>query len=465
MFLHPIRILVIVATILLPAFLEAEERPNFIVIFCDDLGYADIGPFGSTLHRTPNLDRMAEEGRKFTQFYSTCGVCTPSRASLLTGAYPRRIGMHENEAGRWVLFPGNSRGLHPDEITIADLLGREGYATACVGKWHLGDQPEFLPTRQGFDRYFGIPFSNDMGEVDRPEGMYPPLPLLRDEEVIETEPDQRFITRRYTEEALRFLRENKDRPFFLYLPHTMPHWPQYSSPAFAGRSANGAWGDTVEEIDWSTGEILGELDTLGLREKTLVLFTSDNGGATRHGASNRPLSGAKGTTMEGGQRIPMLVSWPGRIPEGTLCEAVTSTLDLLPTFAALAGTSSPGDRTLDGHDIRSLLLGEGEPNSPYESFLYYHRGSLQAIRSGRWKLHFPRGNGKGALPLRLFDLEADVGETVNRAHGEPGVVERLQKLADRAREDLGDDATGHPGTALRKPGQVENAVPLTSSEE
>lgn len=440
------------------------EKPNFIVIFCDDLGYNDIGPFGSKLHRTPHLDRMAKEGRTFTQFYSTCGVCSPSRASLMTGSYPKRIGLHQNQAGRWVLFPGDSRGLHPDEVTVADLLKSEGYATACIGKWHLGDQPEFLPTRQGFDRYFGIPFSNDMGELDRPKGMYPPLPLLRGEQVIETEPDQRFITKRYTEEAIKFIQESEDQPFFLYLPHTMPHWPQYSSPQFDGRSANGAWGDTVEEIDWSTGEILKELDALGIRENTLVLFTSDNGGATRHGASNFPLSGAKGSTMEGGQRIPMIVSWPGKIPAGSSSDALASTLDVLPTFAALAGTTPSPERTLDGFDIRPLLFGEGKQETPYESFLYYFRGSLQAIRSGPWKLHFQRSAGKQKFPLRLYHLGNDVGETKNVAEENPEIVKKLQKLANQARKDLGDDAIGEPGSNLREPGGVENAKPLTSAK-
>ena len=302
----------------LAATMLAADRPNFVLIFVDDLGYADIGPFGSKLHRTPNLDRMAAEGRKLTSFYVTANICTPSRSSLMTGSYPRRVGLDENEEGQWVLFPGNKEGMHPNEITVAEVLKEVGYQTACVGKWHLGDQREFLPTRQGFDSYFGIPFSNDMGHDSRrkPYG-YPPLPLLRMENVIGEEPDQRLITKRYTDEALKFIEANRDGPFFLYLAHTMPHWPQYSSERFAGRSKNGKWGDAVEEIDWSTGEVLDKLKDLGIDENTLVIFTSDNGGATNYGARNEPLRGGKGTTWEGGHRVCFVARWTGRIPSGT----------------------------------------------------------------------------------------------------------------------------------------------------
>ena len=292
----------------LPLAKAAEAaRPNFIIIFCDDLGYADIGPFGSEKHRTPHLDRMAAEGRKFTSFYVTSGVCTPSRSSLMTGCYPKRVGLHVNEKGAGVLFPGNQRGLNPSEVTLAEVLKARGYATGIVGKWHLGDQPAFLPTRQGFDYYFGIPFSNDMGQKDRPSKPYPPLPLLRMEKVIEEEPDQRLLTQRYTREAIAFIERHKAKPFFLYLPHSMPHWPQYSSERFAGKSANGKWGDAAEEIDWSTGEILKALKANGLDKKTMVIFMSDNGGAVRHGASNQPLRGGKGSTGEGGHRVPFVV--------------------------------------------------------------------------------------------------------------------------------------------------------------
>jgi len=447
---------------LLPNGHAADDRPNFVVIFCDDLGYADIGPFGSEKHRTPHLDQMAEEGRIFTSFYSTSGVCTPSRASLMTGCYPVRIGMHRNPEGRWVLFPGDGQGLHPNEITVAEILREQGYATACIGKWHLGDQPAFLPTEQGFDRYFGIPFSNDMGIVDRPEGMYPPLPLLRGGEVIETEPDQRLITRRYTAEAVRFLEEHAGQPFFLYLPHTMPHWPQYASPEFSGRSANGAWGDTVEEIDWSTGVLLDALRRLGIDRKTLVLFTSDNGGAINHGASNAPLSGGKGSTMEGGQRVCLVARWPGTVPAGTTCDAITSTIDILPTFARLAGAPLPDDRTIDGKDIGPLLRGDEGARSPHEAFFYYFQGDLQAVRSGPWKLFLERRIRKESAPVALYHLENDIGETTDVSADYPEIVAKLEKLADGARADMGDAFTGVAGSGNRPPGVVEDPLPLTT---
>ena len=454
--------------------LAAGERPNFIVIFCDDLGYNDIGPFGSKKHRTPNLDRMATEGRKFTDFYVTSGVCSPSRSSLMTGCYPKRVGLHENEKGQWVLFPGNQRGLNPKEVTIAEIMKKQGYATACIGKWHLGDQMEFLPTRQGFDSYFGIPYSNDMGAMNGAGQVvtnrgYPPLPLLRNEKVVETEPDQRLVTQRYTKEVVKWLREHKDESFFLYFPQTMPHAPQFSSKNFAGKSANGKWGDAVEEIDWSVGEVFKTLKELDIDGKTIVAFLSDNGGATRWGASNHPLSGAKGSTMEGGQRVPFLIRWPGRIPQGTVCREVATSMDLLPSFAALAGGSAPKDRIIDGRDVRPLLLGETGARTPHEAFYYYFRGQLQALRSGDWKLHLARtqrGRGRNAkttkLPDRLYNLKSDIGEKNNVAKANPEVVKRLLGLAAKAREDLGDDAPEHKteGRNTRKAGFVKQAVKL-----
>ena len=460
--------LFVAAVALTPAIVSAAAgSPNFVIVFCDDLGYGDIGPFGSKNHRTPNIDRMAAEGRKFTAFYSTCGVCSPSRASLMTGCYPKRVGLHQNESGAWVLFPGNKRGLNPDEITMAEVLKKQGYATGMVGKWHLGDQPVFLPTRQGFDSYFGIPFSNDMGHDSRPKPYrYPPLPLLRDEKVVETEPDQRYLTKRYTEEAVAFMTANKDRPFFLYLPHTMPHWPQYASEAFAGKSKNGKWGDAVEEIDWSTGVILDTLKDLGIDGRTLVIFTSDNGGAVQHGASNAPLRGGKGSTWEGGMREPCVMRWPEKIPAGTACDEITSTLDLMPTLAKLAGTAAPSDRIIDGHDIWPLMAGEPAAKSPHEAYYYYHRGNFRAVRSGKWKLN-PGHTEPGArdpkktqkFQTQLYDLENDIGETTNVAADNPEVVKRLEALAERCREDLGDGARG--GKNCRRPGHVEDAVPLT----
>lgn len=443
------------------------EKPNFILIFVDDLGYADIGPFGSKLHRTPHLDRMASEGRKLTSFYVTANVCTPSRSSLMTGSYPRRVGLDENEKGQWVLFPGNQEGLNPDEVTMAEVLKSAGYETACVGKWHLGDQPQFLPTRHGFDSYFGIPYSNDMGHDSRKQPYrYPPLPLLRMEEVIENEPDQRYVTKRYTEEALDFIERSKDRPFFLYLPHTMPHWPQYASEGFAGKSRNGKWGDTVEEIDWSTGQILAKLEELGIDGRTLVVFTSDNGGATRHGASNAPLRGGKGTTWEGGHRVCFLARWPGRIPAGTASDEMAISFDLLPTFAALAGAEMPRNRIIDGKDIRQLLLSEDSVPTPHVAYYYYFMTHLNAVRSGRWKLHVARMGGR--YPdyepnpvLELYDLISDIGESRNVASANPLVVRHLKALAEVARSDLGDGKSA--GTNVRPPGLVQQAVTLTSN--
>ena len=452
---------------LLAAVVHAAEKPNFIIIFCDDLGYADIGPFGSENHRTPNIDQMASEGMRLTSFYSTCCVCTPSRSSLMTGCYPKRIGMHQNEKGQWVLFPGNSRGLNPDEVTIAEVLKDQGYATAIVGKWHLGDQTEFLPTKQGFDSYFGIPFSNDMGKRDRPVKGYPATPLLRNETVIELEPNQRFLTRRYTQEAIGFLEANKDNPFFLYLPHSMPHWPQYSSKEFSEQSANKAWGDAVEEIDWSTGLILAKLKELGIDDHTLVVFTSDNGGASHHGAVNRPLRGGKGTTWEGGQRVCCVARWPGKIPPDASSDAMAVTFDLMPTFAKLAGGEMPQDRVVDGKDIGPILMGTSN-ESPHEQFYYYFQGELDAVRHDKWKLFVKRrkrgGKAGVALPTErqpeLYDLSTDLGESVNVADRHPEVVAKLIKMIEAARSDLGD-GDEYPGEDLREPGSVTHPTTLT----
>ena len=442
--------------------------PNFIIIYCDDLGYGDIGPFGSTKHKTPNLDRMAAEGRKLTSFYVTSGVCSPSRSSLMTSSYPRRVGIHKNPKGKSVLYPADSRGLHPDEITIAEVLKQRGYATGIVGKWHLGDQPEFLPTRQGFDFYFGIPYSNDMGADYFPEYNFPPLPLLRNEEVIESEPDQSLITRRYTEEAIGFITTHKEEPFFLYLPHTMPHVPIYASERFRGKSKNGEFGDAVEEIDWSTGKILGTLAELGIDNQTLVIFTSDNGGAQRFGASNDPLRGGKGSVLEGGMRVPCVMRWPGRIPPASSSDELAITMDLLPTFAHLSGASVPDDRVLDGRNIWPLMSGGEGARTPHDAFYYYQLGSLGAVRSGNWKLHFGRLTSKDGEIVwnpstELYDLSQDIGESNNVAEENPEVVRRLRALADQARSDLGDDQSSQhaQGSRTRPPGSVDDPVALT----
>lgn len=448
------------------AFAKEKRPPNFVVIFCDDLGYGDIGCFGSKKHRTPNIDRMAREGLKLTSFYVTSGVCTPSRSSLMTGCYPRRVNMHVDNRGGWVLFPRATKGLNPKEITIAEVLKKRGYATGIVGKWHLGDQKVFLPTRQGFDSYFGIPYSNDMG---KPRRNYPPLPLMRNETVIESEPDQRLLTKRYTAEAIKFINANKTKPFFLYLPHTMPHNPIFASEEFAGKSKNGRFGDAVEEIDWSTGEILKAIKANGIDENTLVIFTSDNGAARRWGGSNAPLSGFKGSTMEGGMREPCVIRWPGKIPAGKTCDALASTIDLLPTFAKLAGGGAPTDRIIDGKEITSIMYHPDTAKTPHEAFYYYFRDQLQAVRSGPWKLHLARKQrrrGKKAkpkqLPNRLYHLDKDIGEKTNVAAENPDVVKRLLALAQKAREDLGDGKQA--GKGQRPAGRVKKAVALTKDK-
>jgi len=440
------------------------NKPNFIIIFCDDLGYGDVGCFDSKKHRTPNIDQMADEGMKFTSFYVTSGVCTPSRSSLMTGCYPRRVNLHESERHECVLFPVAKKGLNPNEITIAEVLKAQGYATACVGKWHLGDQAKFLPTSQGFDYYYGIPYSNDMGSKQRSKN--PPLPLMRNEKVIEAPADQNTLTKRYTEQVINFITENKDKPFFVYLPHTMPHNPVHSSEKFRGKSANGGYGDCVEEIDWSTGQILETLKNLNIDDRTLVVFTSDNGAANRWGGSNLPLSGFKGSTMEGGMREPCVMRWPGKIPARKTCNELASTLDMMPTLAQLAGTKAPADRIIDGKNIWPLMTGKKGAKSPHKAFYYYQIDQLQAVRCGKWKLHLPLnikkknwGKGTPNTPLQLYELEADIAETNNVADRHPDVVKRLLALAEKAREDLGD--VGRKGTGQRPAGWVVTPTPLT----
>ena len=444
-----------------------RRSPNFIVIFCDDLGYGDIGCFGSKKHRTPNIDRMAAEGMRFTSFYVTSGVCTPSRSSLMTGCYPRRVNMHQDHNDLCVLFPRGKKGLNPSEITIAEVLKQKDYATACVGKWHLGDQPEFLPTRQGFDYYYGIPYSNDMG--GKKGGKRPPLPLMRNETVIEAPANQRTLTKRYTEEVVKFITANKDKPFFVYLPHTMPHLPIFSSADFAGKSANGKFGDAVEEIDWSTGRILETLKQLGIDKDTLVVFTSDNGASPRPGGSNGPLSGWKGSTLEGGMREPCVMRWPGKIPAGAACDELAITMDLLPTFARLAGTKAPADRIIDGEDILALMFGAKDAKTPHEAFYYYQMDQLQAVRSGKWKLYpplklrkLPWGKPIGETGLELFDLKADIGEKNNVADKHPNVVKHILALVEKARADLGD--MERPGANQRPAGMVVTPKPMISEE-
>ncbi len=449
----------------------AEEglTPNFIVINIDDLGYADIGPFGSTLNRTPHLDRMAKEGRRLTSFYAA-PVCSPSRASLMTGCYPKRALPIPH-----VLFPANDVGLAPGEVTVAELLKQQGYATAIIGKWHLGDQPEFLPTRQGFDSYFGLPYSNDMGpaadgvksnlgdpipqpnaNVKKAQGVgqgQPPLPLMRNETVVQRvlAQDQTTLVARYTDEAIKFITENKAKRFFLYLPHNAVHFPLYPGAAFQGKSKNGLYGDWVEEMDWSVGRVLDTVRELGLANNTFVLFTSDNGGTPR--AKNTPLRGNKASTWEGGMRVPTIAWWPGKIPAGTSSDAITGMIDVLPTLVALAGGSLPTDRKLDGGNLAPLLLGTADAKPVRDIFHFYRGLKLEAVRSGSWKLHLEKGE--------LFNLETDIGEANNVAAANSEVVAMLRGIADQMKDDLGLDGIG-PG--CRPLGKVSNAQPLINHE-
>ena len=458
----------------------AEQAPNLIVIFCDNLGYGDIEPFGATQHRTAHLNRMAREGRMFTDFYVSSGVCTPSRASIMTGCYAQRIGMHLNDRDGHVLRPISPYGLHPDEITIAETLKSQGYATGIIGKWHLGDQPAFLPTRQGFDFFFGIPYSDDMtadvgqriaksGNTKLDGELWPPLPLMENETVIEAPVDRNGLTKRYTEQATAFIEKHRDGPFFLYIPQAMPGSTQtaFASPQFKGKSANGSWGDSIEELDWSTGQILDKLVELGIEKNTLVVWTSDNGAPMRGKnditrGSNLPLNGRLGTTSEGGFRVPTIMWWPGKVPAGTRCSEVATTMDLLPTFARLAGGQEPEAHTIDGRDISALITGDPDAKSPHEAFFYYQLDQLQAVRSGPWKLFLPLESfirhphfrrGKPNQPL-LFNLVEDISSKHNVASDHPEIVARLTKLANKARKDLGDQ--DQKGTGQRKPGKVSS---------
>lgn len=428
------------------AAVAAAPPPNVVLIFADDQGYGDLGCYGSETIRTPNLDRLAREGRRFTSFMVASPVCSPSRAALLTGCYPKRVGMH-----RHVLFPTSTTGLHPAEHTLADQLKGQGYATACFGKWHLGHLPEVLPRAQGFDAYFGIPYSNDMNHPDnkgRPPGGVAGMdalwadpessltmwktPLYENEEIIELPVDQRIVTRRYTRRAIDFIREHRDGPFFVYLPHSMPHIPLAVPDDVRDPDPHHAYTNTIEHVDAEVGRLLDALDELGLAENTYVIYTSDNGPwltFKHHGGSAGPLRDGKGTTFEGGQRVPCLIRGPG-IPAGTVCDGLTGTIDVLPTLATLTGGELPPARKIDGLDVSALWRGEAEA-SPREEFLYYtSHGEIEGIRQGRWKLLVkqpPRGKQAAPEPqVLLFDLECDRGEGTNVAGEHPDLVARLR---------------------------------------
>jgi arylsulfatase A len=447
-------------------------RPNFIVINIDDLGYADIGPLGSKLNRTPHLDRMAKEGCRLTSFYAA-PVCSPSRAALMTGCYAKRALPIPH-----VLFPEDAVGLSPKEVTVAEVLKEAGYATAIVGKWHLGDQPEFLPNAQGFDLHFGLPYSNDMGPVadgvrsdlgkpipaPNPNAKgkgQPPLPLLRNGTVVKRvlPDDQQSLVEIYTDEAVKFIAEKKGVPFLLYLPHNAVHFPIYPGRKWAGKSPHGIYSDWVEEVDWSVGRVLDAVREHDLAERTLVIFTSDNGGTPR--AVNAPLRGHKGSTLEGGMRVPTIAWWPGKIPGGTATDAITGMFDILPTFAALAGAKLPADRKLDGANIWPHLAGTPDAKPAHDTFFYYNGLRLNAVRHGDWKLQIAMGRTAGPNAERfqpkLYNLRTDIGEATDVSAAHPEIVARLQSLIAAMKADLGTEGTG-PG--CREPARVENPKPL-----
>ena len=429
----------------------AERPPNFVLIFCDDLGYADIGPFGAKGYATPNLDRLAAEGIKLTDFHTAAAVCSASRAALMTGRYPQRVGI------LGALGPGAKNGISADEVLLPEILKSRGYATAIFGKWHLGHLPQFLPTANGFDEYFGLPYSNDMWPLHPTNKNYPPLPLIEGTKTIATNPDQTQLTTWYTERAVKFIEAQRDKPFFLYVPHNMPHVPLFVSDKFKGKTENGLFGDVIAEIDWSVGQIVAALDKHGLTDNTLVMFTSDNGpwlSYGNHAGSAGPLREGKGTTWDGGHRVPCLARWPGKIPKGATCNELCGTIDVLPTFAKLAGGEAPTGRTIDGRDIWPLLSASPGAKSPHDVYYYYWDKGLDAVRSGAWKLHFPHAYrsltgtpGKDGQPagytqarteLALYNMTNDVGERNNVAEQHPEIVARLQKLAAAARSDIGD---------------------------
>lgn len=455
----------------------APSQPNVVIIFCDDLGYADIGPFGCTRYVTPNLDRLASEGRRFTNFHVSEAICSASRASLLTGCYNNRIGIFN------ALNPTVKHGLNPDETTLAEIFKQKDYATGMAGKWHLGHLSELLPIHHGFDEYYGLPYSNDMWPhgMEKKNVVYPPLPLIEGDKVIKadvTAEGQEQLTTRYTERAVDFIKRNHDHPFFFYLAHSMPHVPLHVSDKFKGKSGAGLYGDVIQEIDWSVGQVMDALKSQGIEDNTLLIFTSDNGPWLRYGnhaGSTGPLREGKATSWEGGTRVPCVMRWPGHIPAGTSGDDMLMTIDLLPTFAGLIGATLP-DHTIDGLDVLPLIMGTpGAKNSHEAYWTYFGRNELQSVCTGdgRWKLVFPHSyttlNGKPggldgfAVPYgsgtirepQLFDLAADIGEKTNVAAAHPEVVAKLESSAEKARADLGDSLSKRAATNIRPPGRVK----------
>lgn len=421
-----------------------DDPPNLVIIFLDDLGYGDFGVYGHPTIRTPNIDRMAREGMRFTQFYVAASVCTPSRAAILTGRYPVRTGLVGGMIPSRVLFPDDTTGLLHEEVTIAEILKQKNYKTMAIGKWHLGHLPQFLPMSQGFDGYFGIPYSNDMDFVPAGEGTesYWNVPLMRDTAIVERPAYQATLTKRYTGEAVRFIKENANHPFFLYLAHTMPHIPLFASSGFTGKSARGLYGDVVEEIDWSVAQVLKALKDSGIDENTLVILTSDNGpwlAKGENGGSAGLLRDGKGTTWEGGMRVPMIARWPGTVPSGVTSQELLTSLDILPTSAALAGVALP-ERKLDGFDMLPVL--KGEKTSERDFFVYYRENRVYAARLGPWKAHFitrtayPDGPPVPHDPPLLYHLEKDPSERFDVASEHPDIIDKIRDLVAGHQESV-----------------------------
>lgn len=446
------------------------SKPNIILIFADDLAYGDLGIYGAKGWETPNLDQLAKDGTLFTQFYVPHAVCSASRAALLTGAYANRLEIFG------ALDHTAKHGLNPEETTIAEMLKSQGYQTGMVGKWHLGHLPEFLPTRQGFDNYFGLPYSNDMWpKHPEAKNYYPPLPLIEQEETIALIEDQRELTTWYTAKSLEFIESNQNEPFFLYLAHSMPHVPLFVSDKFKGKSEQGLYGDVMMEIDWSIGEIRKKLAELGLEENTLIIFTSDNGPWLSYGGHAGLTAGlkeGKGTSWDGGIRVPAIFTWPGKIPAGGVQTQAAMTIDILPTISEITQAPLP-PLPLDGSSIWPLVQGKkGEPTKPY--FAYYNTNELQAVIYGKWKLVFPhtyRTIPEGTIPRndglpvkytqiklaqpQLFDLSKDLGESTDVSQANPEILKLLNDFAEEARSELGDALTGRTGTGNRKAGRIQ----------
>lgn len=439
----------------------AERPPNIVLVFADDLGYADLGCFGSTKIRTPNIDSIARDGIKLTNFHVPQAVCSASRTALLTGCYPNRVGI------LGALGPNSKNGIKDSENLLPEYLKKLGYSTAIFGKWHLGDSAQYSPIRHGFDTYFGLPYSNDMWPNHPTAKNFPPLPLRHDDKVLELNPDQSKLTGWYTERGVKFIEANKDKPFFLYMPHSMPHVPIYASEKFKGKSSHGLYGDVIEEIDSSVGTILETLKKHSLDKNTLVIFTSDNGpwlSYGNHGGSRGVLREGKGTEFEGGVRVPFVARWPGKIPAASISNEPTMTIDLLPTLVAYAGGVVLEEPKIDGKNISAVLEARPGAKSPQEAYYFYWGDALHAVTSEKWKLHFPHPylhiieGGKDGKPgkgetrkieLSLFDLDADISESKNVADQNPEVVKKLQMLGDKIREELGDSLTGKKGSQLR----------------